>query len=53
MLYHNEELRLGLKGYSVHLVDNRLRVIMAHSYPNNAIQITTTAALPVRNGPTW
>ena len=47
VLYHNEELRLGLKGYSLHLIDNRLRVIMAHSYPNNAVQLTTTAALPV------
>ena len=48
VLYHNEELRLGLKGYSLHLVGNRLRVIMAHSYPNNAIQLTTTAPLPTR-----
>lgn len=46
VLYHNEELRLGLKGYSLHLEDNRLRVVMAHSWPNNAIELITEGALP-------
>ncbi len=41
ILWHAENLRLGLKGYSLHLVDNKVRFIMAMSWPQNAIQITT------------
>jgi mono/diheme cytochrome c family protein len=47
IIYHNEELRLGLKGYGLHFEDNRLKVIMAHSWPHNAIQVVTREALPV------
>jgi mono/diheme cytochrome c family protein len=46
ILYHNEELRLGLKGYSLHLDSNRVRVVMAHSWPNNAIEVRTRDPLP-------
>ncbi|WAJ71894.1 DUF1553 domain-containing protein [Catenovulum adriaticum] len=45
---HAESLRLGFKGYSLHLVDgNKLKFIMAHSWPTNAIQLTTTNSVPV------
>jgi len=43
---HCENLRLGYKGYSLHIKDNRLSFIMAHSWPQNAIQLTTKEALP-------
>ncbi len=43
---HCEDFRLGYKGYSLHVVDNRLRFIIAHSWPHNAIQLTTVEALP-------
>lgn len=45
ILWHSEDLRLGLKGYSLHLEDNRVRFIMAMSWPQNAIQLTTKTAL--------
>lgn len=45
---HCEDIRLGYKGYSLHLEDNRLQFIMAHSWPQNAIQRTTVEALPVK-----
>jgi len=48
ILLHCENLRLGLKGYSLHLKDNRLSFIMAHSWPQNAIQLTTTSPLPTK-----
>ena len=46
VLLHTEELRLGLKGYSVYLASNRLKFVMAHSWPHDALQVTTEAALP-------
>ncbi len=46
IFYHCEDLRLGLKGYSLKLADNRLQFIIAHSYPQNAIQITTEKPVP-------
>lgn len=48
ILLHCENLRLGLKGYSLHLKDNRLSFIMAHSWPQNAIQLTTISPLEPR-----
>lgn len=45
ILWHSEELRLGLKGYSLHLTDNKIRFIMARSWPQNTIQVTTKKAL--------
>ncbi|MCB9279223.1 MAG: DUF1553 domain-containing protein [Lewinellaceae bacterium] len=45
---HSEELRLGFKGYSLHLNRNRPTFILAHSWPQNAIQITATDPLPIR-----
>ena len=45
VLWHAENLRLGLKGYSLHLKDNRLRFIIARSWPQNAIQVTTSHAI--------
>ena len=41
VLWHSEDLRLGLKGYSLHLADNKVRFIMAMSWPQNSIQVTT------------
>lgn len=41
ILWHSEELRIGLKGYSLHLVDNRVRFIMARTWPQNSLQVTT------------
>lgn len=45
ILWHSEELRLGLKGYSLHLTDNKIRFIMAKTWPQNAIQVTTRKVL--------
>ena len=45
ILWHSEDLRLGLKGYSIHLEDNKVRFIMAMSWPQNAIQVTTQTAI--------
>ncbi len=38
---HCEDLRLGLKGYSLFLENNSLKFIMAYSWPNNALQVKT------------
>src|SRR5690606_32321278 len=46
LFYHCEDLRLGLKGYSLYLEDNRLTFIMAFSWPTNAIQVKTKDAIP-------
>ena len=48
IFFHSEELRLGYKGYSLHLENNRPTFILAHSWPQNALQITAEQALPVR-----
>ncbi len=45
---HCEDLRLGYKGYSLHLRENRLRFIMAHSWPYNSIEIISQQALPAK-----
>lgn len=46
LFYHCEDLRLGLKGYSLYLEDNRPKFIMAFSWPTNAIQVKTKDAIP-------
>ena len=48
VFYHCEDLRLGYKGYSLRLADNKLQFIIAHSYPQNAIQVSTLAPVPVK-----
>lgn len=50
VFYHCEDLRLGLKGYSLKLADNKLQFIIAHSYPQNSIQVSTLDTVPVK---TW
>ncbi|MEM9142507.1 MAG: DUF1553 domain-containing protein [Bacteroidota bacterium] len=44
---HSESLRLGLKGYSLHLENNRLKFILARSWPSNALQVKTKEPLSV------
>ena len=44
---HSEEWRLGLRGYTLHLEENHLVFRMAHSYPQNAIQVTAVEQVPV------
>jgi hypothetical protein len=46
---HCEDRRLGLKGYSLFVRDNRLQFIMAHSWPQNSIQVISKEALPVKS----
>ncbi|EON76974.1 putative protein-signal peptide and transmembrane prediction [Lunatimonas lonarensis] len=48
ILYHCEDIRLGLKGYSLFLEDNRLKFIISYSWPTNAIQVETLDPLPVQ-----
>ncbi|MEQ8217045.1 MAG: DUF1553 domain-containing protein [Arenibacter sp.] len=48
LFYHCEDLRLGLKGYSMFLENNRPKFIMAFSWPTNAIQIKAKEEIPVR-----
>jgi len=50
IFYHCEDLRLGYKGYSLRLAHNKLQFIIAHSYPQNAIQVSTLAPVPAK---TW
>ncbi len=50
IFYHCENLRLGYKGYTLNLDDNKLQFIIAHSWPQNALQVTSLAQLPVK---TW
>ncbi len=44
---HCEDLRLGYKGYSLHLQNNQLRFIMAYSWPDNAIEMVSDQKLPI------
>ena len=50
LMFHCENLRLGLKGYSVHLDHNRVKFIMARTWPTNALVVQTNDSLPIR---TW
>ncbi|MBX2817911.1 MAG: DUF1553 domain-containing protein [Saprospiraceae bacterium] len=43
---HCEDMRLGYRGYGLHLQDNRPRFIMAHSWPSNSIEILGNQTLP-------
>lgn len=43
---HCEDWRLGYKGYSLHLEDNRLKFLMAHAFPSNSLQLKSKIALP-------
>ncbi len=46
LLWHCESIRLGLKGYSLHLRDNKVQFVIARAWPYNALQVTTQASLP-------
>ncbi len=46
LFYHCEDLRYGLKGYSLYLDENRLKFIMAYSWPNNAIEVIAKNPIP-------
>jgi hypothetical protein len=48
IFYHCEDIRVGYKGYSLRLADNKLQFIIAHSYPQNSIQVSTVAAVPAK-----
>ncbi|HSI74425.1 MAG TPA: DUF1553 domain-containing protein [Lunatimonas sp.] len=48
LLYHCEDIRLGLKGYSLYVEDNRIKFIMAYSWPTNAIQVETVEPIPAK-----
>ncbi len=45
-LWHCEDLRLGLKGYTIKLKDNKPSFIMSHSWPQNALEVTGGEAIP-------
>lgn len=45
---HCEDIRLGLKGYSLFLEENKLNFIIAYSWPDNAIQVKTVDPIPVK-----
>ena len=45
---HSEEWRLGLRGYTLHLEDNQIVFRMAHSFPQNALQVRGGIKAPVR-----
>lgn len=49
VFYHSENLRLGLKGYTALLEDNHLRFIIAHTWPQNSIEIRTDKPLKVKD----
>jgi hypothetical protein len=48
IFYNCEDLRLGYKGYSLRLANNKLEFIIAHSYPQNAIQVSTIYPVPAK-----
>ena len=43
---HCEQIRIGLKGYSLFLNKNKLKFIIARSWPQNAIEIETESTIP-------
>ncbi|MFK7901158.1 MAG: DUF1553 domain-containing protein [Cyclobacteriaceae bacterium] len=47
LFMNKHRLRYGNKGYSLHLDSNRVKVIIAHNWPNNAIEVKTTEPLPL------
>ncbi|GAA4235550.1 DUF1553 domain-containing protein [Postechiella marina] len=46
VFHHSENIRLGLKGYSMYLEGNRLKFVMAFSWPTNAIEVVSTQPIP-------
>lgn len=46
ILWHCEDLRLGLKGYTLKLKENKPSFVMSHSWPQNALEVTANTALP-------
>lgn len=42
---HCEDIRVGFKGYSLHLENNHLKFMIAHSWPTNAIQVISKSPL--------
>lgn len=45
---HAEDDRNGLKGYSLFLTNNKLRFVLAHSYPQNALEIVAKKTLAIK-----
>ncbi|MEC7068496.1 MAG: DUF1553 domain-containing protein [Bacteroidota bacterium] len=45
---HCEQIRLGLKGYSFFINDNKLKFIIARSWPQNAIEIETLQPISIK-----
>ncbi|SOE21270.1 Concanavalin A-like lectin/glucanases superfamily protein [Spirosomataceae bacterium TFI 002] len=45
---HAEDDRNGLKGYSMFLTKNKLRFVLAHSYPQNAIEIVAKNTVAIK-----
>jgi hypothetical protein len=45
-LWHCEDLRLGLKGYTIKVKDNKPSFVMSHSWPQNALEVTASEAIP-------
>jgi len=43
---HCEQIRLGLKGYSLFIKENKLKFIIARSWPQNAIEIESESSIP-------
>jgi hypothetical protein len=46
VIRHCEDLRLGLKGYTFKLKENKPSFVMSHSWPQNALEVTGINALP-------
>ncbi|MEZ4774930.1 MAG: DUF1553 domain-containing protein [Bacteroidia bacterium] len=49
LFYHCEDLRLGLKGYSAWLENNKVRFVLARSWPHQAVEVISRNPLPVRS----
>ncbi|GHB77612.1 DUF1553 domain-containing protein [Persicitalea jodogahamensis] len=45
---HAEDDRLGMKGYSLLLKDNKPRFVIAHSWPQNAIEVVAKRPLAIK-----
>ncbi len=48
ILWHCEDLRLGQKGYTLGLKDNKPVFAISHSWPQNAIQVQSPRTLPIK-----
>ncbi len=47
LLTHCEDLRLGYKGYSLHLQENKLRFIISRAWPDHSIEVLSESEVPV------